>query len=339
MRKTLYIKDDDYRYSFLYGSFITLTNLSEDDWTKITGMRLSPLYVSVHAMQEDVRQYMLGCKQTTNIKEDLKRLKEAGIEVHTQVVVCPGINDGEVLEDTIEQLAEFFPSVASVGIVPVGLTRYRDQLPQLEPVSGDKARELIEMGNLYQKRYRKRLGTGFVYLADELYLGAGIEIPPDEYYDDYCQLENGIGLCRLFLEEFREMELRLPQTVSAREVFIVTGMSAIPVLERVVCRLRQIRGLKVKLIPVANQFFGGQVTVTGLLTGRDIMAVMGQAYKGKSVLLPQIIFKQGQDVLLDDISLQTIIKTTGANIQTVDGSARDLVEKILGTEASIPKRR
>ncbi len=331
MRKTLYVKDDDYRYSFLYGNFITLTNLSEADWQKIIDMHLSPLYVSVHCIQGELRSKILQSPRGASIKQDLKRLKKANIEVHTQIVLCPGLNDGEILTETIEELAKLYPSVQSVGIVPVGLTGHREKLPELQPVSAAQAKELTRLIDSYQERFRENWGQGFVYLADEFYLRAQLDLPADEYYDDYCQIENGIGLSRLLLEEFKQIVPFLPQEVEQREAHIITGLSAVPVLEKIVARLRAIDGLNVQLVPVENRFFGGAVSVTGLLTGRDIIAALGQSYKGKRVLIPEVLLRDGQETLLDDITIQQIKEHSGANIISVAGTAEDLIEKILNS--------
>ncbi|CFX21161.1 Aldolase-type TIM barrel [Syntrophomonas zehnderi OL-4] len=330
MRKTLYVKDDDYRYSFLYGNYITLTNLSEDDWRKIIKMRLSPLYISVHCTQGELRSQMLQNPRAAGIKADLARLKEAGIQVHTQIVLCPGVNDGQVLNQTITELAEYYPAVQSVGIVPVGLTGYREKLPELKPVSRQQAKQLIKTIDRYQQRFRRQTGQGFVYLADEFYLRAQMDLPPDEYYDDYCQLENGIGLSRLLLEEFEQIIPSLPSAIEKREVIIITGLSAAPVLELIQARLSTISGLNLKLLPVENRFFGGAISVAGLLTGRDIIDALGQTYKGNVVLIPEVLLRDGQETLLDDITIQDIRESSRAKIDVVDGTAEDLINKILG---------
>ncbi len=330
MRKTLYIKDDDYRYSFLYGNFITLTNLTEKDWRKIIDMHLSPLYVSVHCSDPQLRVKILGSKRAASIHEDLKRLLDAGIEIHTQIVLCPGINDGEILKQSIEELSSYYPTVQSVGIVPVGLTGHRLKLPQLQVVNPEQSRNLIAIINNYQAKYHKVLQTGFVYLADEFFIKAGVAFPDAEYYDDYCQIENGIGLARIFLDEFARLEKSLPEQVDKREVFIITGVSAMMVLETVVKRLNLIKGLTVYLLPVENHYFGGNVSVTGLLTGKDILQVMENKYQGQDVIIPEIVFKQGDDVLLDNISLEELRRKSGAQIHIVDGTARSLVETVLG---------
>lgn len=330
MRKTLYIKDDDYRYSFLYGNFITLTNLKEEDWRKIIDMHLSPLYVSVHCMEPELRVQILGSKRAASIRQDLKRLLDAGIEIHTQIVLCPGINDGEILKQSIEELSSYYPSVQSVGIVPVGLTGHRLKLPQLQTITPEQSLKYIEMINDYQVEYRKRFQKGFVYLADEFFIKAKVDFPAAEYYDDYCQIENGIGLARIFLDEFLELEKSLPEQIKNREVFIITGVSAMMVLNPVVNRLNLIKGLTVHLLPVENHYFGGNVSVTGLLTGKDILQVMENKYQGQRVIIPEVIFKEGDDILLDNVSLEELRQRSGAHIQTVNGSARSLVKAVLG---------
>lgn len=329
MRKTLYIKDDDFRYSFLYGNFITLTNLKEKDWEKIISMRLSPLYVSVHCMDPELRARMLNNPEAKNISRDLGRLKDAGIEVHTQIVLCPGINDGEVLKDSIEKLAAFYPSVRSIGIVPVGLTKYREKLFPLRTFTPEEAEEIICLIDEYQKKFRKELGIGLVYLADEFFVKAGKPFPEADYYDEFCQIENGIGMARILLDEFEEIVPGLPRRIEPKEVFLVTGFSAVPVLGPIVERLNLIEGLDLKLIPVKNEFFGEQVTVTGLLTGQDIINTLKGDYRDKIVIIPEVVFKEGEKIFLDDVSLDDVKKKTGARIYTVDGSAVSLVRTVL----------
>ncbi len=330
MRKTLYQKDDDYRHSFLFGNFITLTNLSKYDWDKILGMRLSPLYISVHALQPEVRSMMLGSRQAESIREDLLRLSRAGLECHTQIVVCPGINDGKILEDTIEGLAELYPSVASIGIVPVGLTGHRQKLPELRNISSSEADQLISTINRYQQKFRQDLGYGLVYLADEIYLKSNKPLPNTDYYDDFPQIENGIGICRILLDEFAEEEDKLPAKINEREIFLLTGESAVVVVGELCARMNLIEGLKLEIIPVKNYYFGGQVTVTGLLTGVDIIEVLGDKYVGKEILIPDIILKEGQDTLLDNMTLQDIREASGANIKVIPATAKSMIAAVLG---------
>lgn len=272
---------------------------------------------------------LLGSRQAAGIRADLLRLSEAGIECHTQIVVCPGINDGQTLENTIEGLAELHPAVVSIGIVPVGLTGHREKLPELKAISSSEAEHLIAMTQSYQEKFREDLGYGLVYLADEIYLKALKPIPELDYYDDFPQIENGIGLCRILMDEFAEEEEYLPSKIDEQEVFLLTGESALPILEAIGLRMNRIEGLDLKIIPVKNCYFGGQVTVTGLLTGHDIISALGKNYSGKKLIIPDIIFKEGQDTLLDNIKLEDIKKASEADIIVIQGTARSLIEAVL----------
>jgi len=334
MRESLIIKDDDFRHSFINGNFITLTNLTEEDWSKIIDLHLSPLYVSVHCMQGDLRAEMLDNSGAANIKADLVRLQQAGIEVHTQIVVCPGWNDGQVLADTIKELASLYPQVASVGIVPVGLTGHRQALPDLRGVTAGEASDIIKLVNDYQEIMRSQWNLGFVYAADEFFIQAKKPLPPGDYYDDYCQIENGIGLIRLLTDEFAALEADLPAQVSEQEAYLVTGESGAIALKNIVARLNLIEGLSVKTVPVKNRYFGGRITVTGLLTGKDIIDTLGHNYHGKRVILPDVVLKEGQDVLLDNITVNQIQDRTQTELKIAGSTAMDLVVAVLGQPQS-----
>lgn len=330
MRKTLYVKDDDYRYSFLFGNFVTLTNLTEDDWTKLEEMRLSPLYVSVHTTSGELRQQMMNNPEAAHIKEHLLRLQRAGIEVHTQIVLCPGLNDGDELVNTVNDLASLHPTVQSVGIVPVGLTGHRQNLPELRSFTPADSRQLIDQVNRWQETFRAKYNVGFVYLADEFYVKAGIPVPAGEYYDDYSQIENGIGLIRLFMDDWQEIkEDDLPREIDPVQVYLITGESAAVVMQTVAEDFSQVEGLSVEVIAVPNQYFGGGVTVTGLLTGTDIINCLQDNYRGKKVVIPEVLLQEGSTMLLDNITLEEIASRTGAIIRTTDGSARSLAEAVL----------
>lgn len=332
LRPTLYIKDDDYRYSFLHGNYITLTNLQESDWEKIIRMRLSPLYVSVHTMDPELRKTMLNNPRAADIHRDLQRLYEAGIEVHTQIVLCPGMNDGAELRKSLEKLAHFYPAVASIGVVPVGLTRFREKLPVLRTCTPEEAREVVSLVDAYQEKFRRDYGVGLVYAADEFYIKAGLAFPPVEYYDDFCQIENGIGLVRQMLDEFALIEGELPVKTVPTEVILATGESALPILQPICERLNQIEGVKVQAIAIKNRFFGEEVTVTGLLTGHDIIDSLGNKYQGKKVVIPSIVCRHGEDVLLDDMTVADIRAQSHADIIVAEAGARGLVQAVLGRE-------
>ncbi|MGE5545058.1 MAG: DUF512 domain-containing protein [Bacillota bacterium] len=329
MRESLYVKDDDYRLSFHYGNFISLTNLTRRDWDKILGMRLSPLYVSVHATDPDVRAKIFGSDKARSIMRDLKRLKEHGIKVHAQVVLCPGINDGEVLEQTINDLGSLWPSINSVGIVPVGITGFRDGLPRLTPVSRKKAQELIRQVDKWQSEFRKDLGIGFVYLADEFYIKAGESIPEPWYYDGYPQIENGIGLIADFLDELQGILPEITAVETPNEpTYVICGRSAEPMFKTVAQVLKPV-GINLQIIPVTNHYFGGQVTVTGLLTGHDIATALGKHFKGARVLLPKTVLRDDGTVLLDNMTVPQLAASSGARIEVVEPNPAALLDAIL----------
>lgn len=329
MRKSLYLKDDDYRLSFLYGNFISLTNLNRRDWGKILDMRLSPLYVSVHATDPEVRSRMFGSDKARNLMRDLKRLMEHEIEVHAQVVLCPGINDGECLNRTVEDLRSFWPSVRSVGIVPVGMTSFRAGLPHLNPVTEAIAVDLIKKVDAWQDRFRRELGVGMVYLADEFYVKAGRDFPSPEYYDDYPQIENGIGLATDFLDDLDQILTGLdPVKPSGLPVHVICGLSAVPVFERAT-RMMKAVGIDLDIIPVVNRYFGGGVTVTGLLTGRDIAQALGRKFVGARILMPDTMLRDDGCTLLDDMTVFELQSETGAMIEVVKPNPSSLLEAAL----------
>jgi len=302
LRPTLYIFDDDYRYSFLHGGFVTLTNLTEEDWSRLEQQRLSPLYVSVHATDPALRARLLGRRDTPPILEQLSRLLDLGIEVHTQIVVVPEINDGAALIQTVETLAALYPGVLSIGIVPVGLTRFHaGRLRRNTPAEAERVLEQVEE---WQRRYRRAHGLGLVYASDEWHLIAGRPLPPAEYYDDYPQLENGIGLTRQMLDDWEAERRRVQRRAwDGPPVACICGTLIAPILRQVLADLSARSGIPLTLIPAPNHFFGAEVTVSGLLTAGDVLAVMGQtAGAWSSVCLPRSMFNAEATVTLDDWS-------------------------------------
>ncbi|TLM97967.1 DUF512 domain-containing protein, partial [bacterium] len=270
MRKTLYIKDDDYRLSFLQGNFVTLTNLKPADIERILQLKLSPMYVSVHTTNPELRRQMLGSRNAGKIMDQLTRLAVGGISFHTQIVLCPGFNDGAELERTISDLAGLGPAVLSIAVVPVGLTSKRANLPVLRMLTTVEANRLIAQVRPYQERYRKQSGEALVYLADEIYLLAGLELPPAEHYAGFPQLENGVGLTRLFYDSFSGEAASLPEKLAVqKKISLVTGRSGAMVLKPVAERLNRVHNLSIEVKPITNRFFGETVTVAGLLTGQD----------------------------------------------------------------------
>ncbi|MGE5380559.1 MAG: DUF512 domain-containing protein, partial [Methylocystaceae bacterium] len=285
-----------------------------------------------------LRQDLVRPRCQPNIMDDLRRLAALGIEMHTQIVLCPGWNDGEVLERTIRDLASLRPQIRSIGIVPVGLTGHRSKLPYLRPVDSDLAQDIISRGWVWQNHFREQTpeGIGFVYLADEFFVKAKLPFPEEEYYDGYPQLENGIGICRLFWTGWERVKDNLPDKLDDRqEYIIICGLSALPALTPVIDRLNLIEQLQVHLHPVENHFFGGQVTVTGLLTGQDIIASLKECTDSGIVLLPRIMFREGEDRLLDEITVGDIEEATGYQVRVAGNGAIDLVQAM----ALLPQTR
>jgi len=328
MRRTLYVKDEDYRHSFLYGNYITLTTLTEADYGRIIEDRLSPLYVSVHATDEAVRKKLLGNKKAAPVMVGIRRLVDGGIKLHTQAVVCPGINDGEVLSKTIEDLAALYPGVESLAVVPVGLTAHRERLYPLRGFTKRGAEKLLDMIAPMQKSYRKRLGVGFVYPSDELYIKAGRDFPKDKDYDGYPQIDNGVGLVRDFLTEFGKFKRRLPKRLKTkRKVLLVTGKSFASYMREIAGTLNGIEGLTVSVLPVRNRLFGDTVTVAGLVCADDI----AEAVKGKRadfMVVPSVMLRDGEDVFLDDVSPDELIERAGMNALITEPTAAGLIEAV-----------
>jgi len=327
LRSSLYIKDDDYRLSFLEGNFITLTNVDERDLRRIAGQRLSPLYVSVHTTNPALRRRLMGHRRAGGIMGQLRLLKAAGIEVHTQVVLCPGLNDGDELSRTVKDLATLWPSVQSVGVVPVGRTRYRDGLYPLSAFTVPGARALVAAVAAWQGQYRKRYGKSFVYAADEFYLLAGCDVPPAEAYDGFVQLENGIGMVRLFLDEWSAVEPGLPDRVPPRRVTVVSGRLAGALVEPLVKRLNRVDGLEVRLAVINNEFLGQTVTVSGLLSGGDIAEQLAGGPPADLVVVPGSALKDGH-TFLDDITTAELGRHLGAPVVGASGP-RELVSLII----------
>ena len=309
MRSSLYFKDEDYRLSFLHGSYITLTGISKDDLDRIREQRLSPLYISVHTTDPLLRQKMIRGKDVVELLGRIEYLTEANIELHTQVVLCPGINDGQHLERTIDDLSRFYPRIRSLAIVPVGLTKYRKGLYHLQGVDADYARSIIDTLEQQQRDFRRTLGESFLQIADELYIQANSDIPHSDWYDDFPQVENGVGMVRQFLNAFHERKDELPAELDAPlEITVVTGTSAHQFINKdVVPVLSGIENLRIEAHPVTNTFFGSSVTVSGLLTGADIMKTIEDHEAQGLVLLPPNCLNE-DGLLLDDVTLDEMEK-------------------------------
>jgi len=323
MRGTLYIRDDDYRYSFLYGSFVTLTNLRPNDVDRICYQRLSPLRVSIHATDLVVRRQLLANARAPDILAQLDELGAAGIEFHGQVVLVPGVNDGTVLDQTIGDLAERYPAVRSVAVVPVGLTRHSHTVG-LRTLTPTDAAAVLACCARWQRRLRARIGVGFVYPGDEMYLLAGRTFPSAAQYDDYPQLQNGVGLVPLFLRQWRRVRHRRPSTVARRHVLWVCGQAMERALGLVAADLEAVDGLSVEVVAVPNAFFGTGVTVSGLLTGEDVARAL-RGRQAERVVLPRVMLDAAGERTLDDWTLTELMETLPGEVRVAQ-SAGELLE-------------
>ena len=331
-RETLYYKDDDYRLSFLYGSYLTLTNLTSKEWQRIEKMRISPLFVSVHATEPDLRIRLLKNHRAGQILDHLKWLQARQLQIHAQVVVCPNINDGIHLERTLLDLVSLhrgdIPCVESIAVVPVGLTRFRPQEDELIPVSQEKAREVIEQVQTLQKKFRQEFGSNVLWLADEWFLIARVDLPPQSHYEDYPQIGNGVGSIRQFIREFQKTAKKLlpAQITPSRRLIWVVGNAVEQAFQPLVKQLNKVQGLTVELVALNSDYWGQEITVTGLLTGQDILKGLQGKNLGDGVLLPSLMLKHGEAVFLDDITLETVINQLRVPIYPVLG-----VEELIKT--------
>lgn len=325
MRPSLYFKDDDARLSFLMGNYISMTNLSEADVQRIIAMHISPLNVSIHTTNPDLRSRMLGNPRGGASLEYLRRFAQAGLKIMGQIVVCPGWNDGEELERTLEDLAAMHPSIAHVALAPVGLTRYREGLEPLRPVDREKARQIIGVVDKAREKCLKTYGETFFYAADEFYLIAGWPLPGEEYYNGYPQLENGVGLMSLFRQELRGALLMAEPTENPPAFLIATGVSAAPFMEEMVALCKEkCPNLQGRVQPVKNDFFGHGVVVAGLLTGGDIIRQVKDVLRpGEELWIPDCMLRHGETVFLDDVSVEEMEQKLGTKVRVlpVDGGA------------------
>ncbi len=312
-RPSLYIKDDDYRYSFMYGGFVTLTNLKEEDWQRIIIQRLTPLYVSVHSTELETRRRLLGNSTAPEILGQLARLNAGGIQAHTQIVLVPTVNDGTHLEKTVFDLAKLYPGVQTAAIVPVGLAGgpgyggdrrrsdkahgrgFTGEAMPMRPFTASEAEQVIEAAHFWQKQFKKTFGSPFVYLSDEFYLLCGREVPGRAHYEEFDQIENGVGLVRRFLDDWKRTEKSLPPRLERPvRATLVTAELITPTFEPILRRLNAIEGLELNLLTVENKALGATVTVAGLLTGRDVIAALQTLEAngrdlGEVLYLPQVM--------------------------------------------------
>jgi putative radical SAM enzyme (TIGR03279 family) len=329
-RETLYLKDDDYRLSFLYGSYLTLTNIPPAEWERIARLRLSPLYVSVHATEGEVRSRLLKNERAAKILDHLAWFQTHRLQIHAQVVVCPGINDGPHLEQTLRDLARFHtgdvPAVASAAVVPVGLTRFRPDQDELVPVTTAKAQEVIAQVQALQVEFQAKLGTTFAWLADEWFLIARQPLPCESHYESYPQIGNGVGSIRLFLKEFEAIAQSLPAQVSPPRAYTwIVGNAVEHAFAPLVARLNEIEGLTFTMAPIRSDYWGQEITVTGLLTGQDIATQLAGKISTDAVLLPSLMLKQSDSkrpedtYFLDDMSVAQLENELNCSVLSIEG--------------------
>ncbi|HKZ06712.1 MAG TPA: DUF512 domain-containing protein [Methylomirabilota bacterium] len=330
MRRSLYVKDDDYRLSFLHGNYITLTDLEEPELARIETQRLSPLYVSVHATDPELRHRMLGePRAKRDLMPIMARLGARGIRMHAQIVLCPGWNDGRQLERSLRDLSALHPAVSTTAVVPVGLTAHRQRLPELRTLTVDEARALVETLERHQAEFRGRLGTRFVWGGDELYLQAGLPVPSSGAYEGFPVVEDGIGLVRRFEDGWARARRRAPARLARpRTVTVVTGEMYAPRLERLLAGLN-VGGLTARVQAVRNDWFGGSVQVAGLLTGADIQGQLAGTPLGEAVLVPGAALRDGAGVFLDDVTPADLTAALGVPVLPVEPSARALLDALV----------
>ena len=338
MRKSLYFKDDDARLSFLMGNYLTLTNLSEREMQRIIDLRISPINVSVHTTDPQLRAEMLKNKHAGRSIEIMRRFAEHNITMNCQIVACPGINDGPALDKTLQDLSEMYPAVGSVAIVPVGVTKYREGLYPIKPYTQEQAAALIDQVEEFGKRSLEERGTALAWCSDEFYLLAGRALPEKSYYEDMDQLENGVGMLQL-LQSQAEMALEDADGDAEAPAFsVATGVSAAPFIQRVVeLAMEHCPKLKGRVYPIKNKFFGETITVSGLITGQDLVSQLKGQELGERLLIPSNMLRTGEYVFLDDYTTEQVEKELGITITIVPAdSGFDLVDAIMGLPVEVP---
>lgn len=331
MRETLYFKDDDSRLSFLQGNYVTLTNMSDHDLERIIKYHLSPINISFQTMNPALRCKMLNNRFAGEALKKVDRLYQAGITMNGQIVLCKGINDGDELRFSIRELMKYIPYLESVSVVPVGLSKHREGLYPLEPFTAEDAGEVLDIIHGFQKEAMEQYGMHFIHASDEWYILAGRDLPVEETYDGYLQLENGVGMLRLLMEEFRDALLAVKEKPSkSQELSLATGRLAYPYIRQMTEELeKHFPGLQIHVYPIRNDFFGEMITVSGLLTGRDIIDQLKGKALGERLLLPQNVLRSGEEVFLDDVTVSDMEKALQVPVDIVKSSGYDFVNTIL----------
>lgn len=330
MRKSLYYKDDDVRLSFLFGNYITMTNMDNDELNRIIRHRLSPVNVSVHTTDPELRAYMMGNKNAGDVLLKMELLAEGGISLNVQIVLCRGINDGIELDKTLNDLSGIIPGLKSVSVVPVGLTRFRDNLPQIRPYDVESALSVISRVEKWQRIFKKRTGSRIVFLADEWYLMTGSELPEYEHYEDFPQLENGVGMVPLLIREFNDALNGGKRPYTEGTVSIATGTSSFKIISMLAKQAENCYpGIKIYVYPIINEFFGNTVTVTGLLTGVDIYRQLKGKPLGNRLLLCSTMFRADTCIFLDDMTLGDLSSLLKVRAVKVENNGEALLDAII----------
>ncbi len=341
MRETLYFKDDDARLSFLQGNYVTLTNMSDHDVERICRYHLSPINISFHTTNPELRCRMLNNRFAGEALKKVDIFKEAGITMNGQIVLCKGLNDGHELERSISDLCKYMPELVSVSVVPVGLTKYRDGLCRLEPFESDDAKEVLKMIHKWQDKIYAETGSHFIHASDEWYILAGEPIPEEDKYDGYVQLENGVGMVRLMLNEYEDALTHLHFIKKPKEeLSVVTGKLMYPIISDMAERLmRMYPGLNIHVYDIINHFFGESITVSGLITGQDMMDQLKDKALGSRVLIPENTLRAGEDYFLDDVTVSELAQTLQSRVEIVKSSGYDFVEKLTSSGIGFGRKK
>ena len=333
MRESLYFKDDDARLSFLFGNYITLTNLDRREIDRIITMKISPVNVSVHTTNPELRVKMMGNRFAGEVLSVMRELADGGIRLNAQLVLCPGINDGEELSRSLLELSPLFPQLESVAVVPVGLTKHRDGLFPLEPYTKEGAGRVIDQVEAFSEEQLARQGRRMAFCADEFYLKAGRPLPKADRYEDFPQLENGVGMLSLLTEEFMDALERAEDTQTPRRVSLATGVAAAPFLREMLDAAgKKWHNLRYNIFPIQNEFFGPLITVAGLLTGGDLICQLTDQDLGDELLIPAAMLRQGEDIFLDDITPDELSERLRIPVRAVENDGQALLDAVLGVK-------